>query len=207
MVINSRNCNFISTDKPISGGKKTMNIERIIQAGETQMVEFKKSLSQMREGCKVLCGMLNTNAGTGMVLFGISPENDVVGIEGDLDSAQRTLVQHIQQKFDPSIVCSIEIKEHNGKNILVLSAKRPNDICYYEYNGRAFMREGSTSRYLSFREKKSLLSRRDRDHHNGPWKCDRCGSVVGMLVSMVITEDGPQKSYRCKCGGDYWPAT
>ena len=115
MVINSRNCNFISTDKPISGGKKTMNIERIIQAGETQMVEFKKSLSQMREG--------------------------------------------------------------------------------------------SISRYLSFREKKSLLSRRDRDHHNEPWKCDRCGSVVGMLVSMVITEDGPQKSYRCKCGGDYWPAT
>ena len=59
------------------------------------MVEFKKSLSQMREGCKVLCGMLNTNAGTGMVLFGISPENDVVGIVGDLDSVQRTLVQHI----------------------------------------------------------------------------------------------------------------
>ena len=33
MVINSRNCNFINTDKPISGGKKTMNIDRIIQAG------------------------------------------------------------------------------------------------------------------------------------------------------------------------------
>lgn len=75
-----------------------MNIEKIIQTGETQSIEFKKSLSLMKEGCKTLCGMLNTEIGNGMVLFGISPENDVVGIVGNLDSTQRTLVQHIRQK-------------------------------------------------------------------------------------------------------------
>ena len=137
-----------------------MDIEKIIKKGETQTIEFKKSLSQMKEGCKVLCGMLNTDFGSGMVLFGISPENDVVGIGGNLDSAQRTLAQHIQQKFEPSIICSIEIEEQDGSKVMILSAKRPNEVCYYEYDGRAFIKEGSTTRQLSYQEKQwNILSK------------------------------------------------
>lgn len=152
--------NSISIDKLILGGKRIMDIERILQTGETQSVEFKKSLSQKKEGCKALCGMLNTEIGAGMVFFGISPENDVVGIGGNLDSAQRTLAQHIQQKFDPSIVCSIKIEDYKDKKILVLSAKRANDVSCYEYDGRVFIKEGSTKRYLSAQEKKSLNNRK-----------------------------------------------
>ena len=137
-----------------------MDIKRILQIGETQSVEFKKSLSQMKEGCKALCGMLNTEVGAGMILFGISPENDVVGIGGNLDSAQRTLAQHIQQKFDPSIIFSIQIEVYKDKKILMLSTKRANDVSYYEYDGRAFIKEGSTKRSLSTQEKKSLNNRR-----------------------------------------------
>ena len=137
-----------------------MDIERILQTGETQSVEFKKSLSQMKEGCKTLCGMLNAEVDAGMVLFGISPKNEVVGIEGNLDSAQRSLVQHIQQKFDPSIKVSIQIEEYEGKKILILSAKRSNDVRYYEYDGRAFFKEGSTKRCLSIQEKESLNNSR-----------------------------------------------
>ncbi len=137
-----------------------MDIERILQAGETQSVEFKKSFNLMKEGCKSLCGMLNTEVGTGMVLFGISPENDVVGIEGNLDSAQRTLIQHIRQTFDPSIKISIQIEDYNDKKILTLFAKRPEDVRYYEYGGRAFIKEGSTKRCLSIQEKESLNNSR-----------------------------------------------
>ncbi len=137
-----------------------MDFEKIIQDGETQSVEFKKSLSQRKEGCKTLCGMLNAEVDAGMVLFGISPENEVVGIEGNLDSAQRPLVQHIQQKYDPPIKVSIQIEEYEGKKILILSAKRSNDVRYYEYDGRAFFREGSTTRRLSIQEKESLNNNR-----------------------------------------------
>ena len=152
--------NSISMDRLILGGKRIMDIKRTLQTGETQSVEFKKSLSQMKEGCKTLCGMLNAEVDAGMVLFGISTENEVVGIEGNLDSAQRSLVQHIQQKFDPSIKDSIQIEEYEGKRILILSAKRSNDVRYYEYDGRAFIKEGSTRRYLSIQEKESLNNSR-----------------------------------------------
>jgi len=104
--------------------------------------------------------MLNAEVDAGMVLFGISPENEVVGIRGNLDSAQRSLVQHIQQKFEPSIKVSIQIEEYKSKKILILSAKRSNDVCYYEYDGRAFFKEGSTTRRLSLQEKEDLNNNR-----------------------------------------------
>ena len=185
-----------------------MELKQMIKRGETQTVEFKQSMSQMKEGCKALCGMLNADQGAGTVLFGISPSSDVVGFQHvNLDSVQRTLAQHIQQKFEPSLTCSIEILDCDGEEIIVLSAQRPKNIPYFEYDGRAFIKEGSTKRQLSLQEKQSLLLRRDRVNHNGPWKCDSCDSWVGTLSSIVITAEGPRKSYDCPCGGEFWPAT
>jgi hypothetical protein len=133
-----------------------IDIESILKLGETQSVEFKKSMSKMKEGCKSLCGMLNTAEGSGMVIYGISPNNKIVGLQGNLDSAQRTLTQHIRDKFDPIITTSLELERHEDKSILILSAKRPKEIRYYEYDGRAFIKEGSTRRILTLKEKESL---------------------------------------------------
>jgi ATP-dependent DNA helicase RecG len=185
-----------------------MEINEIIKYGETQTVEFKKSMSQMKEGCKALCGMLNTDKGTGLILFGISPDAEVVGLKDtNLDSTQKTLAQHIQQKFDPELICSIELIAYNDNKLIALSGQRPRYIPLYEYDGRAFIKEGSIKRILSLQEKQSLLKRRDRASHNGPWVCDKCGSWVAMLSSIKFTAEGPKKSYDCKCGGEFWPAT
>jgi len=185
-----------------------MELKKIIKHGETQSVEFKQSMSQMKEGCKTLWGMLNTEQGDGTVLFGISPISEIIGIQHDnLDSVQRKLAQRIKLKFEPSLTCSIETIDCDGKEIIALSAQRPKNIPYFEYDGRAFIKEGSTKRQLSLQEKQSLLLRRNRANHNGPWKCDRCGSWVGMLSSIVITDEGQRKSYDCQCGGEFWPAT
>jgi hypothetical protein len=133
-----------------------MNIKDILNTGETQSVEFKKSMSQMKEGCKSLCGMLNTAEGSGMMIFGISPENKIVGLQGNLDSAQRSLTQHIKDKFDPLINISLKLENYEDKFILILSAKRPREIRYYEYDGRAFIKEGSTKRLLTIQENEVL---------------------------------------------------
>lgn len=134
-----------------------VNVESILKLGETQSVEFKKSMSQMKDGCKSLCAMLNTAEGSGMVIFGISPDNKVAGLNDDnLDSAQKSLAQHIQDKFDPSVLVSIKVSKYKEKNILILSAERPKKTRYYEYDGRAFIKEGSTKRTLKIQEKEML---------------------------------------------------
>ena len=180
--------------------------DKIRKVGETQATEFKKSLQRQREALQALCGMLNSQSARGEVLFGVSPDGTVVGVdEGNLDSVQKKLAQKVRDGFEPRVTCSIEILEDDGKTLVSLKARRAAGIPYHEYRGRAYIREGSTTRILSYSDKQQLAKRRDRDQHTGPWKCDRCGAIAGVLVSMTITDRGVHKSYTCGCGGEFWP--
>lgn len=184
------------------------DVSEILKLGETQTVEFKRSLSSQKAAFKALCGMINSDSATGTVVFGVSPDGSVSGIEpGNLDSVQKTLAQNVQQKFDPTIIPNIEVLECGDKHLIRLEASRASGVPYHEYDGRAYIREGSTTRQLSYDEKQQLRNRRDRDQHNGPWECDHCGAVAGMHVGIAITEEGVRKSYACECGGEYWPIT
>lgn len=183
---------------------RTLTKEQLL--AESHTLEFKKSLSLQRQGLESLDGMINSDDGKGTIIFGVTPEGDVVGIEpGDADRAQQSLAQHIRSKFDPTLICHIDIAECEGKRLLVLEAERDSSVPYYEYDGRAFIREGTTTRQLSRDEKASLTKRRDRDHHTGPWRCSGCGAIVGQLISFGFTGSGMKKSYRHSCGGEYWP--
>ena len=183
-------------------------IEELSGKGESQTLEFKKSLSLQHKGLEALCAMVNSDLARGTVVFGIEVDGTVCGIEkGNLDTAQRSLSQTIKSKFDPQLVVQMEVVEPNGKQVLVLRAERDRGIPYHEYDGRAWIREGTENHKLSLVEKQHLIRRRDRDSHPGPWKCDRCGTWVGVLHSFEISSEGMKKTYKCKCGGEFWPAT
>ena len=182
--------------------------EEIRKLGETQTVEFKKSLSLRKEAFRALCGMVNSESATGTVLFGVSPDGSINGIEpGNLDSSQRTLTQKVRQLFDPPIIPVVEVLECDDRHLILLKGDRASGVPYHEYDGRAYIREGSTTRQLSYQEKRQLSRKRDRDQHTGLWKCDRCGAFAGTLGSMSITDKGVRKSYACRCGGEFWPAS
>jgi len=184
------------------------SLEQLVQRGESQTLEFKKSLSLWREGLKALCAMVNCDLARGMVIFGIKRDGTVCGIEqGNLDTAQRSISQAIRSKFEPQLPAQIEVEELSGRTVLVLSAERYQGIAYYEYDGRAWIRQGTENRRLSLAEKQHLTRRRNRDTHSGPWKCDRCGALVGALYSYEVSDEGMKKTYKCKCGGEFWPAT
>ena len=158
-----------------------MNPEMLRQE-ESQVFERKKSLALQREGFESLCGMVNSEGANGTVVFGVAPDGQVVGVEsGNLDKAQRSLAQTISAKFDPPIQVSIEVVDCDGIPVVAISAQRHRRVPYHEFDGRAFIREGTATRQLSLREKQALERQRNRDSHNGPWRCDRCGSFVGML--------------------------
>ena len=186
---------------------ESQDILDLVDNGESQTLEFKKSLSLRTEGLKALCGMLNSEVAQGMVLFGVMPDGSVCGVEpGNLDKAQRSLSQHIAQKFDPAISPTIEVVTLKEAAVVVICASRSKVVPYHEYDGRAYIRVGTETQTLSIVQKDDLRKRRDRNSHNGPWKCDHCASWVGMLVASAITQDGLSKTYRCSCGGEFWPA-
>lgn len=183
-------------------------LEILVQKGESQTLEFKKSLSLQREGLEALCAMVNSDLARGTVVFGIKVDGTVCGVEqGNLDKAQRSLSQTVRNKFEPPLIVQIEVDELNGRQVLILMAERSRNIPYHEYDGRAWLRQGTENHRLSIVEKQQLMGGRDRDTHAGPWKCDRCGSLVGVLHSFEITNEGMKKTYKCECGGEFWPAT
>jgi predicted HTH transcriptional regulator len=187
---------------------RELSLEELVRRGEGQTLEFKKSLSLQREGLEALCAMVNSDIAKGTVVFGIEPNGTVCGIEqGNLDTAQRSLSQTLRSRFEPNLTVQIRLEELSGKTVLVLSAERHRSIPYHEYDGRAWVRQGSENLKLSLDEKRRLTRKRDRDSHPGPWQCDRCGAMVGVLHSFEITNSGMRKTYKCECGGEFWPVT
>jgi predicted HTH transcriptional regulator len=182
-------------------------MEAMIRQNESQEWERKRSLAERRKGLEALCGMVNAETAHGAVGFGIGPDGSLVGVEpGDLDRAQQSMLQTVRDKFDPPLHCSVLVVEDSARCFVVVEARRNRDVPYHEFDGRAWIREGTTTRQLTASEKRSLQRMRNRDLHNGPWRCDRCGSIVGMLVSMEFGENGARKTYDCQCGGEFWPA-
>ena len=183
------------------------SIDQLVRQDESQTLERKRSLALQREGFESLCGMVNAEPAYGAVLFGVAPDGQIVGVEpGDLDKSQRSLSQTIGSKFDPPLQFVTEVGEIQGKRFVVVAARRSRDVPYHEFDGRAFLREGTVTRQMTFAEKLSLQRSRNRDLHPGPWRCDRCGSWVGTLVSVEVTDQGMRKTYGCQCGGEFWPA-
>ena len=186
----------------------TITAQDLRALGETQTLEFKRSLSLMREGFESLCAMVNSDAARGIVVFGVEPDGTIVGLgDTNLDSAQQSLANHATQKIDPPIPPTVQAFQCEGKPVLIMSAARLRGTPYHEYDGRAFMRVGSVTRQLQLTEKQQLSLSRNRDTHNGPWRCDKCGAFAGMVSSVAITESGPKKVYSHSCGGEWWPAT
>ena len=87
-------------------------LEERVQRGESQKLEFKRSLSLRREGLEALCAMVNSDLARGTVVFGIESDGTVCGVEqGNLDTAQRSLLQVVRDKFEPPMVVQIEVQE------------------------------------------------------------------------------------------------
>jgi predicted HTH transcriptional regulator len=93
--------------------------------------------------------MVNTDQGIGYVVFGIDPNGIICGVDpGNLDKAQITIAQHFDNKFEPQLQLNIEIWECNSVSLIAVHGRRAPSCAYHEYDGRAFIREGSISRQL-----------------------------------------------------------
>jgi ATP-dependent DNA helicase RecG len=185
-----------------------MSIIDLIKAGEGQNTEFKKSLSLKREALEALCAMVNADSAFGTIVFGVEPDGIICGVEpGNLDKAQRSIIQAIETGFQPNLNTELKMEESQGKQVIILNAKRSLDVPYHEYDGRAWIREGPRKRQLELDEKNHLRNVRDRNKHPGPWKCNECKRWIGVLISFEFVDGEKKKSYKCKCGGEYWPCT
>lgn len=91
------------------------NLIKIIKTGESELVEFKNSLSEHDQILETVSAFANTRGGA--IYVGVDPTGKINGVQ----LGKRTLeglANDIKLKTDPRIFSSIDTLAHNGKQII-----------------------------------------------------------------------------------------
>lgn len=139
-------------------------IATMVAAGESETVEFKSTTGTRREATKTVCAMLNQQGG--QVLFGITPEGQVVGQQ----VSERT-VEEVSAEFariDPPAFPEItRIPVAADRAVIAVSVSR-GPAGPYMYRGSAYRRIGSTTVEMRADEYRRLLF--ERMHSERRWE-------------------------------------
>lgn len=125
--------------------------------GESETVELKTSLAELKQGLTSLVAMLNKH-GQADLWFGIAPSGKPVGLmvtDKTLRDVSQALAAHIEPRLYPEIT-SLEAAGQVCLRIQATGHQKP----YFAY-GRAYMRVADEDRQMSARELESLILSRN----------------------------------------------
>ena len=122
-------------------------IEDLARAGESEVLEFKRSTSEVETAARTVCAMLNHRGGR--VLFGVTPGSNrgVLGQEVG-DRTIENIAQRLQD-IDPPAFPSIDrVPVGQGREVVVVSVSSGRNPPY-TYARQAYRRVGNTNERLS----------------------------------------------------------
>lgn len=134
-------------------------MDQVLTMTETETVELKKSLAELKQGLISLAAMLNKH-GQGELWFGIAPNGKAVGLEIN-EKTLRDVSQAITAHIEPAIYPHITQQRIDGKHCLHIKAEGWQQP-YLAY-GRAYMRVADEDKKLSASELKNLILQNNQD--------------------------------------------
>ena len=115
-------------------------LKELVLGGESERVEFKRSTGQRTDAAKTICGMLNGLGG--FVLFGVTDSGDMVGQQVSAKTLEDATA--VLRRIEPPAFPDIEtIGLKKGVSVIVLIVSGGGGP--YTYDGRAYLRHGSTT--------------------------------------------------------------
>jgi len=134
-------------------------MDHVLTMTETETVELKKSLAELKQGLISLAAMLNKH-GQAELWFGIAPNGKAVGLEIS-EKTLRDVSQAITAHIEPAIYPHITQQRIDGKHCLHIKAEGWQQP-YLAY-GRAYMRVADEDKKLSASELKNLILQNNQD--------------------------------------------
>jgi len=122
-----------------------MRIKDIVKEGESQRVEFKRSLRLKNDIGKTISALANTDGG--IILIGVSDEGEILGVDIGRKSVE-DLANWVKENTDPQIYPDIRVHQVKGKNIIEISVKESDEKPVF-FKDRAFQRVGKTNQRIS----------------------------------------------------------
>jgi ATP-dependent DNA helicase RecG len=139
---------------------------------ENETVEYKKSLSEKKEGLISMAAILNKH-GKGELWFGIKNDGTALGLEVS-EKTLRDLSQSVAAHIEPKVYPTVMEETVEGKTCLKVifqGGERP----YYAY-GRAYMRVSDADRQLSAVELERLILEKNQTQRR--WDSEK--STLGL---------------------------
>ena len=120
---------------------------------ETEYIEFKKTIGELKEACESICAMLNKH-GVGTVYFGVKPNGLVSGIDVT-ESTLREVSRRINESIEPKIYPVIEKVIYDDKDVIRVEFN--GDEKPYSCKGKFYIRTADEDRIVTSAELKKLL--------------------------------------------------
>lgn len=121
---------------------------------ETENIEFKKSISELKEGIISIASMLNKN-GHGILYFGVKNDGEIIGQEiGGL--TLKNISQAIANFIKPQMIPIITVEYLDDKTVIKIEANG-NDKPYSAY-GRYYIRSSDVDREIAPNKLKELMN-------------------------------------------------
>ncbi|MFH1588871.1 MAG: ATP-binding protein [Candidatus Diapherotrites archaeon] len=118
-------------------------VAKIVEAGESQEVEFKESFHSFQRFSELMCGFANIYGG--IILIGVNGKKEIIGIGKKIDEIQQK-ISSAAQAVSPPILPSIEIFEIENKKIIAVIVQRAIDGTFHSFQGVIWARIGSTTK-------------------------------------------------------------
>jgi ATP-dependent DNA helicase RecG len=138
-------------------------LRRLVAAGESESVEFKKTTGQRTEAGKTLCAMLNGQGGH--VIFGVNDRGEIVGQR--VTTRTHEEVANELRKIDPQVTPAWETVRVGG-GLAVIIVFVPGGGGPYTFDDRPYIRSGPTTQRMDKRLYEARLT--ERMHATSRWE-------------------------------------
>lgn len=120
---------------------------------ETELIEFKKTTGELKEGVISLASMLNKN-GKGALYFGVRNDGEVLGQQIG-DRTLREISQGIANAIKPQVIPTIIMELCDDKNVIKVTVE--GDEKPYSAYGKYYMRSADEDREISPQQLRNLM--------------------------------------------------
>ena len=120
---------------------------------ETEYIEFKKSMGELKEACESICAMLNKH-GVGTVYFGVKSNGLVCGMDV-AESTLRDVSRRINESIEPVIYPVIEKVIYDDKTVIRVEFN--GDEKPYSCKGKFYIRTADEDRIITSAALKKLM--------------------------------------------------
>lgn len=141
------------------------SILELISRGESEVLEFKRSIADRSSAAKSISGMLNGERG-GTVIFGVRDNGTIEGLEIGHETHDR--LRNGISRIDPPVALDFETVPLSDTDRSLIVIRVPGNTGLYKYDGRAYLRLGASTSLMP--ERSYLEALFERMHATTRWE-------------------------------------